>query len=217
MAAAYAPPGECVFCDVLQSPPAQRKWYDEVLYSADGFSILPGLGAQAEGYVIVVPHSHVLSCAELSEAHFDALTSVLNRILGALGALYGRCIMFEHGSCGGYGRAGACIDHAHIHFLPIEESITELALDERRFTRLGACADLREWAGEPYLALRDQQGVLLAAGGAGAKGQYFRRLVGIATASPDDWDYVVFPHHDRIRATIRHVGPALASLLAGAA
>jgi ATP adenylyltransferase len=193
---------ECLFCRILESPEEERKWHDQVLFERHGISVLPGLGPQREGYLLIVPHVHAFSCAELSEGTLHDLEEVKEEVAHVLNQAYGPCIFFEHGACGHSRRAGGCIDHVHVHALPLEAPIVDIASRDRTFTRLRDGQQLREWVQKPYLAIQDQAGNLFVADGEGIPGQFIRRKIGEAIESPNDWDFEVFPHKDRMRAGI---------------
>jgi diadenosine tetraphosphate (Ap4A) HIT family hydrolase len=195
----------CLLCEILQAPPGDRAWYDCTLADYDEFIVLPALGAQVEGYVLVVPRAHVYSCGALDELRLGVLSEIIERICARLSNHYGSCIVFEHGSCGGVQRAGSCIDHAHLHIVPTAAPIDVLARRDRPFTRISGLTALKDHADRPYLALQTQSGTFHVADGTGAPGQYFRRLVAVAEAAPLEWDYAMFPNYDAVRSTIADV------------
>jgi ATP adenylyltransferase len=199
--------GSCLFCKILRQTEGDRRWHDQVLYERDGFSVLPGLGAQREGYLLIVPHAHVFSSAELSTHERERLEDVKEEVAHVLNQAYGPCVFFEHGACGHKRRAGGCIDHVHLHALPTEAPIVQVADNARHFHRIRGQDELARWVSRPYVSIQDQTGSLFVADGQDLPGQFMRRMVGQAIGSPDDWDFEAFPQHERMRATITKLEP----------
>jgi nucleoside 2-deoxyribosyltransferase len=129
------------------------------------------------------------------------LEEVKEEVRHVLNQAYGPCVFFEHGACD-HQRAGGCIDHVHVHALPLEEAIVELASQERPFSRIDGYESLQEWAHKPYVAIQNQTGSMFITNGEGLPGQFMRWVIAKAIGSPVDWDYTAFPHEERVRATI---------------
>lgn len=193
---------QCLFCGIRRKPARRRAWHDQILAEVDGFAVLPGLGAQAVGYLLIVPQPHVFSFGELPTIDLQRAESVLDKLTGTLEPGYGPTIVFEHGACAGGERTGNCIDHAHLHVVPTRAPLLELVLQDRSFSALTGMAELQRFSNEPYLALRAQDHRWYGATGVDAKGQYFRRFLGRALARPHDWDYTASPAYDTVAATI---------------
>jgi diadenosine tetraphosphate (Ap4A) HIT family hydrolase len=203
---------ECIFCSLLDKSADAATWYDEVLYRREEFCVLPGLGPQAEGYLLIVPEEHKFSCAELSEDALRRLQLVKEDVAHVLNQAYGPCIFFEHGACASQSLAGGCIDHVHIHALPTEAPVLEITEKRLAFEQVAGPLDLKRWQGKPYLAIEDQAGKLFVAEGSNLPGQFLRRVVDEAIDGEGDWDYMAFPHFDRIRATIDQLRPLFSSM-----
>ena len=170
--------------------------------------MIPGLGAQVEGYVLIVPNEHVSAEAELSPASRVRLEDVKRDVGHLLNQAYGPCVFFEHGACvTPYGSGGACIDHVHVHALPTEAQIVQLAGRDLDFQPLPPRSHLGEWRGRPYVAVEDQSGRRFVASGDRVPGQFMRRIIAEAIGSPQEWDYEAFPHHERMRSTVERLRP----------
>jgi ATP adenylyltransferase len=200
---------ECLFCRIFETGEEQRKWHDRILFERDEIAVLTGLGAQREGYLLIVPRAHAFSSAELSEPALSSLEEVKQEVTHVLNQVYGPCVFFEHGACGHTRRAGGCIDHVHIHAIPMEKPIVDFASREieiadrdRTFVHVSGHESLRKWIQRPYVAIQDQKGSMFIADGEGLPGQFMRRVVAKAIGSPKDWDYEAHRHEERMRATI---------------
>ena len=198
---------QCLFCRIRRKPAPQRAWHDQILAEVDGLAVLPGLGAQRVGYLLIVPQPHVFSFGEMSTTELGRVERLLDILTTALEHAYGPTVVFEHGACANGGRGGNCIDHAHLHVVPTAAPLLDLALQERPFSALAGIAELRRFADNPYLALRSQNRQWYGASGVGAEGQYFRRFIGRALARPHDWDYTISPAYETVAATIAGVRP----------
>lgn len=206
-----ATPPECLFCALLESS-TPAEWYDETLYLHDEFSVFPGLGAQVEGYVLVVPHEHKFSSAELAGDARERLQQVKQDVAHVLNQAYGPCVFFEHGACAHRNLAGACIDHVHLHALPMDADILGLARSRLTFTQLDDPLAIADWRGRPYLAIENQAGEFHVADGSNLPGQYLRRIVDEVIDGGGEWDYTLFPHKDRIKKTIKRLQPLFSSM-----
>lgn len=119
---------DCILCKIYngrRNP--NKKPMDMVIYESENFYVCPAKGAMVEGYVMICPKAHILSCAALPNEQRRELWNVINDIIYLLREIYDEDIlMFEHGS----GEEGKCkheksIVHAHLHILPTNVRITE--------------------------------------------------------------------------------------------
>lgn len=131
----YIPDGEikqpikenCILCNIYKERHNPKNPMNMVIYESPNFYVCPAKGAMVEGYVMICPKEHILSCAALSKEQRDELVDVINDVTYILKKIYGNeILMFEHGS----GLAGKCkheksIVHAHLHVVPTNIRITE--------------------------------------------------------------------------------------------
>ena len=201
----------CLLCNLVGSNPKNGEWFDEVLYREGDFSVLSAVGPQSEGYVMIVPHAHVHSCAELSPADLAQLQSVKQMVSHVLNQVYGPCIFFEHGASGPGELAGGRIDHAHVHALPTEGPVLSAAKQWLDFEALDGLSALSQWSGIAYVAIENQAGALHIARASSLPDQYVRRIIGSVVGAPDEWDYGTHPNYALIRAAIAQLRPVFAS------
>lgn len=176
----------CRFCAVDEREAA--------LVESEFALAIPSLGSLVEGWVLVVPRTHVLSLAEVARGDQHRFSHFVDRVRALMGATYGRWVEFEHGP-GGLGRLAGCgVDHAHLHLVPVDVDLREAArgldptVDSLRWTSA-------EWpwsgpaaSGTDYLYVRDVDGSSWLAHGRQIPSQLFRRVIARHVGSAS-WDW----------------------------
>jgi diadenosine tetraphosphate (Ap4A) HIT family hydrolase len=99
-----------------------------------GFIGLPSIGCFVDGYLLVLPRRHVDSFAKLDDDELNFGLEFANEICQRLRPIYGEYIIAEHGSAGPCDPGAACVDHAHLHLIPLDYR-AGLARDE--YCRVG--------------------------------------------------------------------------------
>jgi len=109
---------ECNYCREFLSPGAQSSgvWNAPILNS-ENFVVVPTLGHFVPGWLLIVPRKHYVCFGAVPPKFIDEFLDVKRKVEYLLASLYSAPIKFEHGPCS-RGLAGACIDHAHMHFVP---------------------------------------------------------------------------------------------------
>ncbi|CCF62328.1 hypothetical protein IU438_21020 [Nocardia cyriacigeorgica] len=209
----------CISCAEIERRPDSHLLWDllgrdigesYLLYESENFIVVPGAGALVPGYTLIIPREHILSLGYLPDhldTEFDTLlTGVKTWLTAEFGA---EAHVFEHGAKNFREKGGACADHAHTQVAPIGTTDIYLTALQRDFTTtetstyLDAARDtVARGDGHPYLFTHsDTHGGAIAIA-TGAKSQYFRRLLAAQISKPDEWDGVLFPFLDNMRATI---------------
>jgi diadenosine tetraphosphate (Ap4A) HIT family hydrolase len=165
------------------------------------FVVVPDLAPLASGHVLIATLQHYLSVGHL-ESHEKVveLTHILDVVRAKYEARGQHVLAFEHGPMipGG---AGSCIDHLHVHVLPVkrEISIVEATsspffrhvdlVDWRRLDDLSSLRSLQRYAS--YLWIQDTTGdffVTVAGSGGGVPPQALRRWCA-EILMLDAWDW----------------------------
>ena len=168
----------CLFCD-----PAAHGQSDQVLLTSENLFVFAGLGAIAEGYLIIAPHrcagsgGQASSIAELPPELLDELVYLRAMVLRFYRETYG-CggVSFEHGRAGSCSRLGTdtlhCY-HPHLCCYPMARSGSLRLRDRVNLPNRHALTGLHalpETAGAmPYLYIEDHDSDT-APGGAGSAG-----------------------------------------------
>ena len=106
-------PEGCIICRLLGGDPHTT---DTIVYRCDDAAASLNLYPYNPGHCLIFPVSHVGDIRDLTEKERRSLDTVLDKVLGALDALYkpsGYNIGYNMGI-----EAGASIEHLHLHVIP---------------------------------------------------------------------------------------------------
>jgi len=107
--------------------------------------VVPSLGPLVVGHVLIVPRRHYLSVGALTAQSMQRFVSLYARVWDFLHEKFGHCVAFEHGCADGGQRGGACIDHAHMHLLPVCVSLAEKLSVIGKSEIIKDLGELRRW------------------------------------------------------------------------
>ena len=192
----------CSFCEELFGPdeissPLVKTFFAEAalssrtLFETEKLFVVPSLGPLTVGHILVLPKSHYYSVGEIPPADLPELEYVVRESHKILTLTFGSCLAFEHGCVEDVGKPGACIDHAHLHMLPLKGDLRPAI--EKRFgcgERIQSLRELRQFAGRrvPYLYYQDQDGEGHAYEALEAPSQFFRQVVAVLMHGAENWD-----------------------------
>lgn len=96
--------------------------------------IMPTLGCFIKGYILLTTYDHYNSLYECPDSVISDITKVSNTISRVfLNKLDKGMVFFEHGTIKDFEHSAASINHFHLHFLPINESIWSKIRDKYQF------------------------------------------------------------------------------------
>jgi SAM-dependent methyltransferase/diadenosine tetraphosphate (Ap4A) HIT family hydrolase len=172
-----------------------------LIYRDSFFDVISGLGALAQGYVLLVPRDHVRSIGELDEFSVRRIYRAAWCMANKVGESFGRsCLVMEHGSSGDpHLPGGACIAHAHIHIFPLEcEADPQYFIPPNSY-QVDDVAQLNGLAQDNsnyyYCALSEKEGYLSVNNNLGH--QYGRRKWADHLGVGGEWDWAAAPYNDR--------------------
>jgi diadenosine tetraphosphate (Ap4A) HIT family hydrolase len=193
----------CSFCEEVIGTdaiglPLVRKFFNEfghksrVLFENEYFFVVPSLGALVPGHVLVLPKAHYYSVGEIPEAELHSFEALVRHTRGLISRVYGSCAEFEHGCVEGGSKAGACIDHAHLHLLPLARDLQSMI--DAKFgsgCEIHAFSELKGFVRKriPYLYYRNPSGTAKAYEAQQVPSQFFRQLVFATGDSTRSWDW----------------------------
>ncbi len=125
---------------------------------------------------------------------------MLRELRRRLSTLYGRAFcVFEHGAACPVYRAGACIDHAHIHVLPVRCDVTS-SLSTFGASRISGFSELRSFVSggsRSYIYYEPEPDVrIVYSCDERVPSQLMRRLICQRLGIGHDWDWRVSPLFD---------------------
>lgn len=112
----------CRLCST--APDVRRDVWDTPLFESPNFIAVPSLGALVQGWLLLVPRSHVLAMGSLPDSMHDELNEFKAILYAALNECYGAAVAFEHGPSADNSAAGCGVDHAHLHMVPVTLDLT---------------------------------------------------------------------------------------------
>jgi diadenosine tetraphosphate (Ap4A) HIT family hydrolase len=189
---------KCVFC-------AKNDFYlyklflgdynfeDLVIYRSPNFIVLPDIAPLIEGYLIIIPLMHVSCFGNILNEHFAEFQSVKNYISGFLTEIYTKPLFFEHGPAKPKD-AGCCIDHAHMHCLPVNADLSLSISDKLSRDQISSINELCHYTEKriSYLFYENNEGALysypLTNESSILPSQYLRMVVA-ANLKLDRWDW----------------------------
>ena len=193
----------CLLCQVLsrgEDTPFRQLMDEagpasEVIQEKDDWTAVLDVAPIVEGWCLIVYGQHVGALREADPSGFDALIELKNRLSNAIKDAYGvRPFFFEHGGVGEH-RGGACIDHAHLHVVPLADSIEGELRKECDMTPVAGIWELpRRAEGAGYVYFERPNGEALLASNADVRHQLVRRLVAQAVPGSPPWEWRQYVH-----------------------
>lgn len=190
----------CRFCSYLDGrqvdTPANTPWLSDANYGA-----LISIGALVPGWTLVCPTQHETNlCLQYANPDFWRFTQ---RAENYLKSLYGDVRIFEHGARHEGSATGCGTDHAHLHIVPLNFSLTNLAQDSSDELTWQKCSakDIIKFAGESeYLFVSDtlngENTSGLVAKLNAPVSQFFRKIIAKQLNKPELYDYKAHPMSD---------------------
>lgn len=123
-------PHECKFCNIAGSNHELLNEIDRPIYEDESFYAICSIGGFISGWTLIFPKKHTYNLSQYyCESYFiDFVDIVKNNIEKE----YGKCVVFEHGALE-EGLTSCGVNHAHLHIVPLEESLEKLVQGEQDF------------------------------------------------------------------------------------
>jgi ATP adenylyltransferase len=207
----------CVFCDSTKTcfgnTPEFKKLVENeipnrIVYETENFVVVPSVGQIVEGYLLIMPKKHFMSIANLDEELFEELEGVFNKTETILEKEYSKPIFFEHGVCRlSYNFNGCCVDHAHIHAVPVSLNISDPLKNEfTSFTTIKKISELSKRAKNAnYLFVKDNTDQMFVFNANEIRSQHVRYLIADMLGMRSKGDWTLYPGKEEILATLRRL------------
>jgi diadenosine tetraphosphate (Ap4A) HIT family hydrolase len=190
---------DCLFCSIQEiSNPSNPE--DEIFDESENFYAKAALGHFVFGYTLIISKEHFPSFAYVPEPLFPELEAFRNNVLDKLHDICQHPItIMEHGALNRCQRGGACIDHAHLHLMPLAADLYPVLSERFSFGELGSISEVRRFkdAQVPYLYYQREG---LRSYGVGLSqdvpSQMLRQIACQALGTPELWDWRNRPLRD---------------------
>jgi diguanylate cyclase (GGDEF)-like protein len=195
--------GGCRFCPELAGEIRTSEFHEltdnqiecRYIRESDNFAVLPALGHITPGHLLLCTKPHWLCMAQIAPILFDELEGILAATCARVSKVYGtKVLVYEHGQMSPEDRCGACVEHAHLHILPVSGEV-----DERMRATIRTSYAEREIAlfdelpsmvgGEGYLLLFDTHGSRFFYPAPIVASQYLRKQACDAMGLSHRWDW----------------------------
>src|SRR5580704_5819432 len=201
-------PEDCPFCVGHLGRSAEL--YDEVLFRDKLVNVVPDLSPLCPGHLLVAARQHVLSMAELGPTRLGKLALRLSDLGTKLSPEFvdqGNYFLFEHGTPQDRGGSGACIDHAHLHMLPMEDQMSDQLTSALSWQSIPRLKDLARFqgVGYAYLGIKGSHYVYPSSN---IGSQWLRRQV-CEALNRDDWDWALTKSDVELHETLERGRRAL--------
>ncbi len=203
----YLECSECKLCEVVNRREENREIENTFLDQTDHFIWVPGLGSFVEGYSLVISKNHVLNTGCFDTQVIQELDLFIQKIRRKLRNIYkSDSILFEHGSMGRHDYAGSCIEHHHLHILPVDlPSVLEFL--SQKFARrhpISSLEDLTHFNQDriPYIYYASASQAQYVFEVPVLPRQYLRRVIAAERGRPQDWDWREKPFMENIKAFV---------------
>jgi diadenosine tetraphosphate (Ap4A) HIT family hydrolase len=190
---------DCLFCSIQDlSNPSNPE--DEIFDESENFYAKAALGHFVFGYTLIISKEHFPSFAYVPEHLFPELEAFRNSVLDKLHNICQHPItIMEHGAINRCQRAGACIDHAHLHLMPLAADLYPVLSERFSFGELGSISEVQRFKDAQISYLYYQrEGLRSHAVGLSqdVPSQMLRQIACQALGTPELWDWRIRPLRD---------------------
>ena len=196
----------CRFCTI---PEPERV----VARTKNCFAML-SLGPIVDGYSLVLTNEHVSCCGAIDSKILPEFEQLVKAVMKVQCDRFGSSVFYEHG------RAGSCIStdgsdfhchHAHLHVVPISDSIQndlKVIFDFNEFQTWGEFVQWYERTELPYLLVGNAESLTCFIVKNKIERQFLRRIAANSVGQPHLTDWQKHPGREQIAGLVndfRHV------------
>ncbi len=179
----------CPYCDAFENG---FKYGEKALYESDNFIVFPALGQIVEGYLLIVSKKHYISMGQVPSGLYSELDSVCRKVREVLSDNYEIPLFFEHGAVSQIKKGGCCIEHAHLHAVPIEVDIMDELAGRFEYSKIKSFFKIRRQfkKGISYFYYESNLGErYLFEISEIVPSQYIRRVIANKVGRPERWNW----------------------------
>lgn len=187
-----------------------------VVYQTDHFVVIPTLGALVEGYLLIVSKAHYESIRQIPKEFLFEFIEVVHKVKSVIRSTYGKSsVCFEHGAASCSNKFGGCIDHAHLHVVPCNETLSgtirEFGMELLPIPSLGTLSDV-VGKSQPYLYWEDFDESKYVIQGSFIPSQFFRKIIADYYSVAEQWDWRQHLNLENLLKTYRTLYPKFADM-----
>jgi len=195
----------CRFCNIVDADGniATNKDENQPIWSDDGYFALASIGALIEGWVLIIPKTHVFSMKECYKE--EGFINFTNEMLYVMNNQYNKSfIAFEHGANKCESETSCGTNHAHLHIIPYQNSLYEDMRSQGLVWKKCKSSQISSYVGNnEYLfyteisansAWSDPEGFVHIL--EYPISQFFRKLIANQLNCPDKYNYKQYPRID---------------------
>ena len=192
-----------------------------VLCETDNFFVVPSIGQIGiEGYVLLCSKEHFIGVGGMPEKHYSELEDALKATRKVLSEHYkSDVLVFEHGPRVGCHKGGGCLDHSHLHVLPLSVNLMDsLVLNLLKGLQINDYYKLERTAGFKRLKeiYDSQEASYLFVETAGLEryvtevnfvipSQHLRQIIAVTLGRQDRWDWRTKPDIETFNRTVENL------------
>jgi len=141
---------DCPFCS-KNNFYIKKKYFPEhihesfILYQTPNFIVVPDIAPIVEGHLLIISKKHYPCYGKLEQNYFHELIELKEKISKFLARHYQNPLFFEHGPAVSK-HAGCCIDHAHLHCLPINIDLTSSIYHKLHKIRINSIEEICKYS-----------------------------------------------------------------------
>jgi diadenosine tetraphosphate (Ap4A) HIT family hydrolase len=196
----------CRYCTGFLNPQSDDRnaIWNTRLVESENFVVVPTLGMLSPGWLLVVSKDHYLSIGALDDTLYPELEQVKTAVQKDLREMFQAPIFFEHGPCTPTETAGACIDHAHLHAVPLSFDLFQDLATNYPYRKVKGLRALKGYFEKhiPYLYYENRKEEAYLFRASQVPGQLVRRLIAKRLGMPDLWDWGVYEGMENIEKTL---------------
>jgi ATP adenylyltransferase len=199
----------CVFCKIVNSERNMLEEYDQPIVETNNFIVVTALGQFVEGYVLICTKNHYLNMSTLDNNMTNELQILKDKVRKMFQEIYKKeAIFFEHGAASIKNSEGTCVDHAHLHAIPLD--LYDLGIFSSEYLIKGNDANTKSLknyskTGNPYFYIEGATGKPELFDAILMPCQYGRRVIARLVNKSNYWDWRKYKFIANMIKTTRQV------------
>lgn len=199
----------CAYCEEFKDGYFELTKTNRMLWESDNYCVFPSLGQIVEGYLLIATKQHYISMSEIPNEIYGELENVINKVRNVLKEYYGIPLFFEHGPASASKKGGCCIEHAHLHAVPVQVDVLSDLSAQFYSHKISSFPELKELHEKniPYFFLETNQrerNVFEVPNF--VPSQYIRRIIAKKIGKPERWDWRTCYGIEELNSTLLKLG-----------